>query len=102
MATHSPGIKDGSAQPEPAYPLVAPGSYQFDLPEAWLDEQGNMLDWVIGLVFDTLHARHLALRIVADAGSSDSSLQDLRTHPLECGFGLPFGKPFDRLKGASG
>jgi len=70
MAAHSSGMNNGSAQAQPASPLVAPGSYQIDLPQAWLDEQGNMLDWVIGFAFDTLNTRHLDLRIVADLGSA--------------------------------
>ena len=68
MKTYSPGNNENSAQPEPAYPLAAPRSYQIDLPQDWLDEQGNLLDWVIGFAFDTLDARHLDLRIVANAG----------------------------------
>lgn len=69
MAVSMPGFHDSPVRAEPAYPLAA-GSYQIDLPQDWLDEQGTMLEWVIGFAFDTLHARHLDLRIVADPGAS--------------------------------
>ena len=39
-------------------------SYRIELPQDLLDEQGQLLDWVIGYAFDTLAARHLDLRIV--------------------------------------
>jgi len=40
--------------------------YKVELPEQLLDEHGQVLDWLIGFTFDTLAARHLDLRIVAD------------------------------------
>ena len=47
------------------YPLTTPQSYCVELPLDLLDEQGRLLDWVIGYAFETLEARHLDLRIVA-------------------------------------
>ena len=41
-------------------------SYHVVLPVDALDEQGNLLDWVIDFAFDTLDARRLDLRIVAE------------------------------------
>jgi hypothetical protein len=40
-------------------------SYRIELAQDLLDEQGQLLDWVIGYAFETLEARHLDLRIVA-------------------------------------
>ena len=40
-------------------------SYHVELPLDALDEQGILLDWVIGFAFDTLDARRLDVRIVA-------------------------------------
>jgi len=40
-------------------------SYRAELPLDLLDEEGQLLDWVIGFAFDTLEACHLDLRIVA-------------------------------------
>jgi hypothetical protein len=51
----------------PASRCAPPGSYHVELPLDLLDEQGELLDWVIGFAFDTLAARHLDLRIVAGA-----------------------------------
>jgi hypothetical protein len=39
-------------------------SYCAELPSDLLDEQGQTLDWVIGIAFDRLDARHLDLRVV--------------------------------------
>lgn len=54
-----------------AWPQVAPphqpapqSSYHVELPLDALDEQGQLLDWVIGFAFDTLDARCLDVRIV--------------------------------------
>jgi hypothetical protein len=52
------------------YPLAGLQSYRVELPLDLLDEQGSLLDWVIGYAFDTLDARHLDLRIVAAAHSA--------------------------------
>jgi hypothetical protein len=68
MATSEPGSNQSWIQAEPACPPAA-RSYRVELPLDLLDEQGNTLDWVIGFAFDTLDARHLDLRIVADACS---------------------------------
>jgi hypothetical protein len=44
--------------------LRAERSYYAEVSKQRLDEQGNLLDQIIGLAFDTLDARHLDLRIV--------------------------------------
>src|SRR5262245_65469106 len=38
----------------PIQPLMPLQSYQVELPQDLLDEQGQLLDWVIGYAFDTL------------------------------------------------
>ena len=45
--------------------LTALQSYRVELTQDLLDEQGQLLDWVIGYAFETLEAQHLDLRIVA-------------------------------------
>jgi hypothetical protein len=49
---------------------IALQSYCVELTRDLLDEQGQLLDWVIGYAFDTLEARHLDLRIVAASHSA--------------------------------
>lgn len=66
MTTSAIGNQQGSAQIAPARPDDALRSYRVELPLDSLDEAGDMLDWLIGFTFDTLDARHLDLRIVAD------------------------------------
>ena len=51
----------GATLPRPA---SSPQSYRVELPLDLLDEQGNLLDWVIGYAFDTLDACRLDLRIL--------------------------------------
>lgn len=48
-------------------PHAALGRYRVELPEQLLDDQGEIVDWLIGFAFDTLAANHLDLRIVADS-----------------------------------
>jgi hypothetical protein len=45
--------------------LTALQSYRVELTQDLLDEQGQLLDWVIGYAFETLEAQHLDLRIIA-------------------------------------
>ena len=52
-------------QAAPAHQPAPLSSYQVELPLDALDEQGQLLDWVIGFAFDTLDARRLDMRIVA-------------------------------------
>lgn len=54
----------------PARQSAPLNSYQVDLPLDALDEQGQLLDWVIGFAFDTLDARHLDVRIVPAPSTS--------------------------------
>ncbi|HET9222602.1 MAG TPA: hypothetical protein VFO07_08870 [Roseiflexaceae bacterium] len=54
-------------------PIHRPGalqSYRVELPHDLLDEEGHLLEWVIGYAFDTLDAQHLDLRIVAPQSAS--------------------------------
>ena len=39
-------------------------SYRVELAQDLLDEQGQLIDWLIGFVFDTLQTRVLDLRVV--------------------------------------
>jgi hypothetical protein len=39
-------------------------SYRVELAQDLLDEQGQLLDWLIGFAFDTLGTRVLDLRVV--------------------------------------
>jgi hypothetical protein len=39
-------------------------SYRVELAQDLLDEQGQLIDWLIGFAFDTLEARMLELRVV--------------------------------------
>ena len=48
-------------------PAAEPDSYYVELTLAALDDQGTLLDSLIQLTFDSLHIRHLDLRIVAEA-----------------------------------
>jgi hypothetical protein len=52
---------------EIAVPVIQPASYYVELSLATLDDQGALLDSLIQLTFDSLHIRHLNLRIIADA-----------------------------------
>jgi hypothetical protein len=49
---------------------IALHSYRVELAQDLLDEQGQLLEWVIGYAFDTLDAQHLDLRIVAASHSA--------------------------------
>ncbi|MBK9711321.1 MAG: hypothetical protein IPO81_08330 [Kouleothrix sp.] len=72
MATSVPGSQQRPIQKAPAGPVPALRSYRVELPLDLLDEEGDTLDWLIGFTFDTLDARHLDLRIVADAHAQHS------------------------------
>ena len=50
-------------------------SYRVDLPHDLLDEDGSVLDWVLDFAFETLGARHLDLRIVAETCSDTYQTQ---------------------------
>ena len=45
-------------------PVDRRNSYRVELAQDLLDEQGQLIDWLIGFVFDTLGARSLDLRFV--------------------------------------
>lgn len=44
--------------------------YRVEMPADLLDEQGAVIDWLIGFAFDTLGARVLELRVVGGAHTS--------------------------------
>ncbi len=50
-----------------AEPVARPDYYYVELTLAALDDQGTLLDSLLQLTFDSLHIRHLDLRIVAEA-----------------------------------
>lgn len=64
MVIAIPAGHQNTIQLTPACPPEAPGSYHVELPIELIDEEGAMLDWLIGFTFDTLHASHLDVRIV--------------------------------------
>jgi hypothetical protein len=43
-------------------------TYRVEVPSDTLDEDGEVIDWLIGYTFDTLGASHLDLRVVSSAG----------------------------------
>jgi hypothetical protein len=45
-------------------PLDMLNSYRVELAQDLLDEQGQLIDWLIGFAFDTLGMRVLDLRVV--------------------------------------
>lgn len=47
---------------------VQPDHYYVELPCELLDDQGRLLDSVIGFTFDRLQIQHLDLRILPDEG----------------------------------
>ena len=54
-------------QKQTTEPIVKPDSYYVELTLSALDDQGTLLDSLIQLTFDSLHIRHLDLRIVVEA-----------------------------------
>jgi hypothetical protein len=65
MGTPSACIDQRTTNRAPIAMPVALGRYAAELSLDILDEDGRLLDWVIGFAFDTLEAHHLDLRIVA-------------------------------------
>jgi hypothetical protein len=53
-------------QKDTAQLAPASGAYYVELPLDTLDDQGSLLDSLIQFAFDTLHIRHLDLRIIAE------------------------------------
>jgi hypothetical protein len=70
MGTPSARIDQRATNRTPVAMRVALERYAAELPLDVLDEDGSLLDWVIGFVFDTLEAHHLDLRIVAGTCST--------------------------------
>jgi hypothetical protein len=70
MGTPSAGIDQSATNRVPVAMRVAVLSYAAEVSLDVLDEDGCLLDWVIGFVFDTLEARDLDLRIVAETCST--------------------------------
>lgn len=66
MITSEPGASQRLLGAETAPSAIAPHSYRVVLPVDALDEQGDLIDWMIDFAFDTLDARRLDLRIVAE------------------------------------
>ena len=64
MIQRSEGLQERSAQPQ-----LYEDKYYVELPLEALDDQGSLLDALIHFTFDTLHMRHLDLRIVAETRS---------------------------------
>ena len=54
-------------QKETAETMAKADSYYVELTLSALEDQGTLIDSLIQLTFDSLHIRHLDLRIVAEA-----------------------------------
>ena len=65
MIAVTPGMQQHLALAEQAALPASLQSYTVVLPLDALDDQGDLLDWVIDFAFDTLDARRLDLRIIA-------------------------------------
>ena len=70
MRTQGVGANKYAFDRAPIRRPTAAQTYRVELPLELLDEQGQLLDWVIGYAFDTLDAHHLDLRIVATLHSA--------------------------------
>ena len=55
-------------------------SYRVELAQDLLDEQGQLIDWLIGFAFDTLGTRVLDLRVVP---AEQNQISIARKHSLE-------------------
>jgi hypothetical protein len=60
---------------EPSSPSAALLSYRVELPHELLDADEHLLDWVLDFAFETLDARHLELRIIAETCSDPYQTQ---------------------------
>ncbi len=69
MSTHRANNNQSCFQKESANLITPFDSYYVELPLEALDDQGSLLDALIHFTFDTLHMRHLDLRIVAETRS---------------------------------
>ena len=69
MVTRLSGSDQQTLSGAPADVRVALGSYHVELPQALLDADEQVLDWVIAFAFDTLDARHLDMRITTAGGA---------------------------------
>jgi hypothetical protein len=63
-------------------PLDTLLSYRVELARDLFDEQGQLIDWLIGFAFDTLGARALDLRVVPS--EQVRSVADLRPVTQHC------------------
>lgn len=66
MSTYQANNNQSWVQPESAYLDTTSHPYYVELPLEALDDQGSLLDALIGFTFDTLNIQHLDLRIVAE------------------------------------
>ena len=67
MSTQQANHTQSCLQKDMADLVAISDSCYVELPLEVLDDQGSLLDLLIHFTFDTLHMRHLDLRIVAEA-----------------------------------
>ena len=75
MARHMPDMDTDAPSGELSSLSAALRSYRVDLPHEMLDEDGSLLDCVLDFAFETLGARHLDLRIIAETCSDSYQTQ---------------------------
>jgi hypothetical protein len=78
MAAETAGADQRALDDITAHQSAVLQSYRVELSLDLLDEQGSLLDAVIGFAFDTPNARHLDLRIVGVAHSTASAIAACR------------------------
>ena len=64
MMTWSTNVRVAQVASQQHSPLELRQNYRVELAQELLDEQGQLLDWLIGFAFDTLGTRVLDLRVV--------------------------------------
>ena len=67
MIVDRPNVDDGHLHSQQGDPVMSKSVCYVELPAGTLDDQGSLLDSVIHFTFDTLHVRHLHLRIVPES-----------------------------------
>ena len=67
MFIHRLDADHGHLHDQQGHPAVSQQTYYVELPAELLDDQGNLLDSLIGFTLDTLHVQHLDLRVTPKA-----------------------------------
>ena len=64
MMTSSTNVRVAQVSSQQHGPLDLRQNYRVELAQDLLDEQGQLIDWLIGFAFETLGTRVLDLRVV--------------------------------------